>query len=151
MATCRTRITVHGVPMDIFEDKMEAFFLKFSKVEEVKALLGKSSIETGDVDLQVTLTQRSFGEIPNILLCRERRILVAVEGWRPCCWSCRASGHMAKERSACNLAHNSSSSSHSTHRGGSSGERPLMMPGRRLEVVGGRKTCPLPAKRMRLC
>lgn len=105
-----------------------AFFSKFGKVEEVMALLGKSSIATGDVELQFTLTQRSFGEIPNILLCRERRMLVAVKGRRPCCWSCGASGHMAKERPACNSDHSCSSSSRSTHRGGSSGERPSMVP-----------------------
>lgn len=41
----------------------------------------KSDIATGDMVLQVTLTQKSFGEVPNILMCREKRMLVVVESW----------------------------------------------------------------------
>lgn len=53
MGSHKTKITVHGVPVDISEDRMGAFFSKFGKVEEVKALLGKPGIATGDVELQV--------------------------------------------------------------------------------------------------
>lgn len=51
MGTRRTKITVHGMPVDISEDLMGVFFSKFGKVEEVKALLGKSGIPTVDVEL----------------------------------------------------------------------------------------------------
>lgn len=97
MDTRRTRITVHGVPVDVSTDRMGAYFSKFGSVEEVKAITGKSGIATGDIELQVTITRSSFMEIPNVLLCRERRMLVVVEGRRPSCWSCGISGHMAKE------------------------------------------------------
>lgn len=34
--------------------------------------------------------------MPNILICRDRRMLVVVEGWKPHCCLCGASWHMAK-------------------------------------------------------
>lgn len=67
MGTRKTKITVHGVPVDISEDRMGTAFSKFGKVEEVKALLGKSGIAT-DVELQVTLTRTN-----PISCCAERR------------------------------------------------------------------------------
>lgn len=38
MGTCRTKVTIHGVPIDISDDRIEAFFVKFGEVNEVKAL-----------------------------------------------------------------------------------------------------------------
>lgn len=64
-----TKITVHEVPMDICEDCMGAFFLKFGQVEEINAYINKSGITMGDMVLYVTLTWQAFGEIPNILMC----------------------------------------------------------------------------------
>lgn len=49
-------ITVHGVPVDISEDRMGAFFAKYELVEEVCAVISKSGIATGDIVLQVTMT-----------------------------------------------------------------------------------------------
>lgn len=92
MGTRRTKVTIHGVSC---KDRMGAFFSKYGQVNEVKVLISKSGIATGDMELQVTVNRKSFGEIPNILVCQEKRMLV--EGWRPCCWLCGASGHMAKE------------------------------------------------------
>lgn len=51
------------LPVDISADRMGASFTKFGKVEEVKALLGKSGIATGDVELQVALTRTNFRQI----------------------------------------------------------------------------------------
>lgn len=63
----------------------------------MKALISKAGIETGDMEMQVTVNRKSFGEIPNILVCRDKRVLVVVEVRRPYCWFCSALGHMAKE------------------------------------------------------
>lgn len=79
MGTWRTRITVHGVPEDICDDRMRALFSKYDEVEEVNAIINKSGIATGDMVLQVTLTRKSFGEIPKILMCREKRMLDVME------------------------------------------------------------------------
>lgn len=57
METRRTRNTVKGVPVDICEYRMEAFFLKYGKVE---ALISISGIATGDMELQVTMNRKGF-------------------------------------------------------------------------------------------
>lgn len=76
MAIRGTKVTVLGMPVDICEDRIEAFFSKYGDVEGVNASISKSGIATGDIVLQVTLTRQAFGEIPNILMCREKRMLV---------------------------------------------------------------------------
>lgn len=96
MRTRNTNITIHGVPVDISENRIGAFFAKFSQVDKVSAVRSKSGIATRDIILQVVLTRQSFQDIPNILTCRFKKILVVVEGRRPCCWACGAVGHMAK-------------------------------------------------------
>lgn len=96
MGARRTKVTVHGVPVDITEDRMEAFFAQFGKAEEVSGVISKAGIAIGDIVLQITLTHRRFANILNILMYREMRILVVVEGRRPYCWLCGVSGHMAK-------------------------------------------------------
>lgn len=92
MGTCRTRVTIHGVPVDITTNRMGAFFTKYGEVNEVKALSSKSGIETGDMEVQITLDQHNFREIPNTLVCRKRKMLVVVEGRKPCCWLCGVGG-----------------------------------------------------------
>lgn len=71
------------------------FFAKYGQVDEVGAVISKSGIATGDIVLQVSLTRHSSVEIPNLLMCREKRMLVVVEGRHPFCWTCGASGHMS--------------------------------------------------------
>lgn len=93
-------MTVHRIPVDIPDDRMGAFFTKFGEVNEVKALSSKAGIETGDMEIQITLNRKDFQEIPNILVCRDWRMLVVVEGRKPWCWSCGVSGHMVKESSS---------------------------------------------------
>lgn len=92
MGTCRTRVTIHGVPVDITTNRMGSFFTKYGEVNEVKALSSKSGIETGDMEVQITLDQHNFREIPNTLVCRKRKMLVVVEGRKPCCWLCGVGG-----------------------------------------------------------
>lgn len=46
--------------------------------------------------IQVTPTQKSFSEIPNVLMYEEKMMSVLVEGRRPYCWLCGALGHMSK-------------------------------------------------------
>lgn len=75
MGTRGTKLTVHGVPADICEEPMGAFFLNFGRVDEVNVPINKFGITTGDMVLQVTLTRKAFWEISNILMCRERRML----------------------------------------------------------------------------
>lgn len=97
MGTRKTQITVHGVPVDIPEERMGAFFAKYGQVQEVSAVRSKAGIATGDIVLQVVLTWQSFQNIPYILTCREQRMFEVVEGRGPCCRACCSVGHKAKE------------------------------------------------------
>lgn len=87
---------MHGVPIDISEDRLGAFFAQYGKVEWVAGIVSKAGIATGDVLIEITLTRKNFNDIPNIIMCRDRQMLVVVEGRKPNCWACRISGHMAK-------------------------------------------------------
>lgn len=71
---------------DISGDRLEAKCIaKYRQVEDVSVVISKSGIVTRDFVLQVTMSRQSFGEIPNVLMCRKKRILVVVEGHRPFC------------------------------------------------------------------
>lgn len=83
MGTQRTRIIVHGMPIDICEDHMGAFFSSYGQVEEVTFITSKSGITTGNIVLEVTLTHQAFGNIANILMCRKKWMLVVVEATDP--------------------------------------------------------------------
>lgn len=74
---------------------MGAFFAKYGKVEEFADVINKGGIATDDIAIEIPLTRRSFNDITNTLMCREKRMLVVVEGRRPYYWSCGASGYMA--------------------------------------------------------
>lgn len=76
--------------------RIGCFFPPIRPTEEVAAKVSKAGICTGDFVLQVTLTKKSFTEIPNILRCRDKIMSIVVEGRRPYCWACGDSGHMSK-------------------------------------------------------
>lgn len=82
--------------MYITEDHLGAYFSNYGMVDDGSAVKGKSCIGTGDVDIMVTLFRKNFIDIPNVLTCGGRNIYVVVKGRRPHCWSCGATGHLAK-------------------------------------------------------
>lgn len=75
---------------------MGAFFAKHGQVDEVGAVRSKTGIATGDMVLQVVLTQHSFHDISNALTCRDKRMLIVVDGEKPCCWICGLTVYMSK-------------------------------------------------------
>lgn len=83
----------------MYADDVSTFVSSCSDIEVVLKAIDqyeKVTGATGDIILQVTLTRQTFGEIPNVLLCCDRRMLVVVEGRKPYCWNCGVSGYMAK-------------------------------------------------------
>lgn len=83
----------------MYADDVSTFVSSCSDIEVVLKAIDqyeKVTGATGDIILQVTLTRQTFGEIPNVLLCCDRRMLVVVEGRRPYCWNCGVSWHMSK-------------------------------------------------------
>lgn len=63
IGTRRTNITVYGVPVDITEGGIGAFFAKYGPVDDVSVVKSKSGIATGDMVLQVVLTRQTFLDI----------------------------------------------------------------------------------------
>lgn len=69
MGAERTKITLHGMPMDIEEeDLVGAFFTEYGQVEEITVVRSKTGIATGDIILQVTMSHKYFLEVSNILM-----------------------------------------------------------------------------------
>lgn len=93
MGAHRTRITIHGLLLNLNKDHMGAFFVLYGQVEEVAHIL---CVPSGDFSVQVILDRTKLQEIPDILVCRGKRIFVVVEGRRPHCWLCGTVGHLAK-------------------------------------------------------
>lgn len=58
----RTKITVHGIPINISGDRLGAFFAQYGDIE-VSTSVSKAGIATRDFIFHVTLTRKSFGEI----------------------------------------------------------------------------------------
>lgn len=71
MGTHRTKVTIP-------EDRMEAFFDKYGEIHEVKALISKSGIATGDMEVQVTVNREKFRDMPNNMVCCDKRMLVVI-------------------------------------------------------------------------
>lgn len=61
-----------GMPVDITEERMRAFFVWYGQVEDVSAIISKAGITSGEFVLQETMTRKSLSEIPNILMCRKK-------------------------------------------------------------------------------
>lgn len=61
MGIRKTKITVHGVSVDICGDRMGAFFRKYRQVDEMSALRRKTGITTGDIVLHLVSTRQFSG------------------------------------------------------------------------------------------
>lgn len=83
---------------------MRAFFARYGQVKDVSAAISKAGIATDDCVLQVTLTCKSFVEIPKVLMSREKLMLAVVEVRRRYSWSCGAKGYMSKASPGKNTA-----------------------------------------------
>lgn len=66
IGTCWTRITIHGVPLDITKDHVVAFFAGW----DVAHGMSKASVTSVDFTLQGDLDRKNFPEIANLLTCR---------------------------------------------------------------------------------
>lgn len=92
MGTRRTNITLHGVSMDITEERLGAF----RQVAEVEAATGKIGIATGDNVFQVILRRKNYSQVPDILSYQGHNIFVVVEIRCPNCKVSVAAGHISR-------------------------------------------------------
>ena len=96
MGTRRIRVTVCNVPATVTGEVLAAFLSRYGRVEESNLLRSASGTAYGDHVFRLCLTREGFQAIPEIIISRERQMMVVVEGRRPRCWSCKQLGHISK-------------------------------------------------------
>lgn len=95
MGIRKTNMILHGVPLYITEEHLGYVFVKFSEVANILFIKRQTNITTSDVEIIVTLTRKSFMEIPNVLIYGSHLIYVVVEG-RHLFWFCGAARHLSE-------------------------------------------------------
>ena len=96
MGNRRIRVTVCNVPATVTGEVLAAFLSRYGRVEESNLLRSASGTAYGDHVFRLCLTREGFQAIPEIIISRERQMMVVVEGRRPHCWSCKQLGHISK-------------------------------------------------------
>ena len=96
LGTHRIRVTICNVPASITGEVLATFLSAFGCVEEINLLWSAAGMAYRDYVFQLCLTQEGFQAIPEIIISRERQMMVFVEGRRPHCWSCKQLGHISK-------------------------------------------------------
>lgn len=95
MGIRKTRVTLHGVFMNLTEEQLGILFSKFGEVGMSQTQL-QNCIATGDYVLQITISRKNFMAIPDIISCCSRNIFVIVEGRRSHCRYCGVAVHLSK-------------------------------------------------------
>ena len=96
MGTRRIRVTVCNVPAIITGEVLASFLSSYGRVEEVNLLRSSARTAYGEYMFRLCLTRDGFQAIPEIITCRDRQMMVVVEGRRPRCWGCKQLGYIAK-------------------------------------------------------
>ena len=96
MGIRRVRVTVCNVPVFITGEVLVAFLSKFGRVEESNLLRSAARTAYGDHVFRLCLVREGFQAIPEVIIRRERQMMVVVEERRPRCWSCKQLGHISK-------------------------------------------------------
>lgn len=74
--------------MDFNEDHVGAFFALYGQLEEVAWILCKADVPSGDFSVQVIVDRTKFKKIPEIIMCRDKKIFVVMQARRTHCWLC---------------------------------------------------------------
>ena len=94
--TRRIRVTVCNVSAYITGEVLAAYLSAYGKIEEFNLLKSPARTAYGDYAFRLCLTREGFKAIPEILVSRDRQMMVVGEGRRPRCWACKQIGHIAK-------------------------------------------------------
>ena len=80
LETRRIRVTVCNVPAFITREVLVAFLSAFGCLEEINLLRSAAGTAYGDYVFRLCLTREGFQAIPEIIVSRERRMMVVVVG-----------------------------------------------------------------------
>ena len=96
LGTRRIRVTVCNVPAFITGEELAAFFSAYGRVEEINLLRSAAGTAYGDYVFRLCFNSEGFQAIPEVIVSKERQMILVVEGRRPRCWSSKQVGHIAK-------------------------------------------------------
>ena len=96
MGTRRIRVSVCNVPAIITGEVLASFLSSNGRFEEVNLLRSSAGTANGEYMFRLCLTREGFQAIPEIITCKDRQMMVVVEGRRPRCWGCKQLGHITK-------------------------------------------------------
>ena len=96
LGTRRIQVTICNVPAFITGEVLAAFLSAIGHVEEINLLRSTAGTAYRNYVFRMCLTREGFQAIPEIIVSRERQMMVIVEGRRLRCWSCKQLGHISK-------------------------------------------------------
>ena len=96
METRRVRVTVCNVPATITGEVLASSLSKYRRVKESNLLRSAAGTAYGDHVFRLCLTREGFQGIPEVIISREKQMMVVAEGRRLRCWCCKQLGHISK-------------------------------------------------------
>ena len=80
LGTRRIRVTICNVLAFITGESLAAFLSAFGHMEEINLLRSAAGTSYGDYVFRLSLTRKGFQAIPEIIISRERQMMVVMEG-----------------------------------------------------------------------
>ena len=98
MGTRRVRVTMCNVPAFLMGDVLASYLSKYGRVEEVALQRSANGTAYGDYTFRICLSREGFQAITEIIISRDRQMMIIVESRRPRCWNCKQLGQRNKRR-----------------------------------------------------
>ena len=93
MGRRKIRITVCNVPIQLNEEVLAAYFVKYGEIEDITKTKSVNGTAHGDYIFTMCLDRGGFTAIPHIIEYENQVMTVVVEGRKPQCWNCKQLGH----------------------------------------------------------
>ena len=96
MGRRKIRITVCNVPIQLNEEVLAAYLVKYREIEEITKPKSINGTAHGDYIFTMCLDRGGFTAVPHIIEYENQVMTVVVEGRKPQCWNCKQLGHFSK-------------------------------------------------------
>ena len=95
--------TIHDIPGWLDEERLAWHLSQWGDIEETYSPVSGRRVETGDMQIRMSLSYDQFISFPNTLEVRvpdseeTRKFTIVIPGKRPTCWHCKVTGHISKD------------------------------------------------------
>ena len=93
MGRCKIRITVCNIPIQLNEEVLAAYLVKYGEIKEITKAKSINGTAHGDYIFTMCLDRGRFTAVPHIIEYENQVMTVVVEGRKPQCWNCK---HLSK-------------------------------------------------------